>query len=910
MWMDGGSYVANGLAYATAATALAVFAVGLAVLIRGRGSNTTTPFFLLTVCAAGWLGGAAMMYSSTDAATAFAWSRIGGASACLIPAAFFQFAAVSAGRKMRSAIYAAWAVCFVLAVVGTSTSLAWASMHRYSWGYYPAAGRHGMVWVVAHALIFAAAIGVFWRTYRSVEGIGKERASALMLSFILGAIGMVDYLPSSGVDVYPIGYVAALAFTIVAGTAVWRYRLVDLTPEYAASQILETMKGAVLVIDMHGRVRVANRAACEMLGYTVEELIGESLRKVIDPSEEDSTAKLLQSTGVLERHMLWRTASGTQIDVLASSSYVRADDGAPVGVVYAATDFTERRRAERLLRESETRYRLLFERNLAGVYRATTDGKVLDCNDACARIFGCESREDFLSRPSSTYYFSEEDRERLVAKLREQKSVTNFEVKMRRRDGTVVWVLENLNFLEGADGQPDVMEGTIIDITARKQQQEQVEYQAYHDMLTGLPNRLLFRDRIAMALAHAKRTSRCVAVMFLDLDEFKNVNDTRGHNVGDRLLQAVALRLVGSVRAEDTVARMGGDEFTVLLSDIADRRGASTVAQKLLEAVRHPMTFDGEELKATTSIGIAIYPEDGTDAETLLRTSDRAMYRAKELGRNNFQFANALTEDDKTRVTRRLQHALAAEQFVVHYQPMVEIASGRVVGAEALVRWHDPEKGLTKPDDFVPLAEASDLIIPIGEWVLRRASEQLRQWHDAGHRLRMAVNLSPRQFQQRDLPEMIERVLAESGVSPEYLDLEITESAAMHNVELSLETMLRLKEMGVRISIDDFGTGYSSLSYLKHFPVDTVKIDQDFVRDLTHDSNDRAIISAVISMARALKLRVIAEGVETQEQLAFLQHEECGEMQGFLHSRPLPAEEFETLLRKVRDAQLADAGRG
>jgi diguanylate cyclase (GGDEF)-like protein len=466
---------------------------------------------------------------------------------------------------------------------------------------------------------------------------------------------------------------------------------------------------------------------------------------------------------------------------------------------------------------------------------------------------------------------------------------------MRRRDGSPVWVSENMTLLEGG-----ILEGTILDITDRKVAQEQMEYQAYHDILTGLPNRLLFRDRIEIALAHAKRHRTNTAVMFLDLDQFKLVNDTLGHTVGDGLLQEVANRLVASIRADDTVARMGGDEFTVLLTDIKETGSSAIVAQKLLDAISRPMVIEGHEIYATTSIGVALFPDDGSDAETLLRRSDSAMYRAKEAGRNNYQFAPITTIEmtsERLEIERSLHHAFEREEFVVHYQPMTNLLTGSIVGAEALIRWNHPEKGLMSPDDFIPIAEECGLILPIGEWVLRTAVRQMKEWHPEHGLLRVAVNLSARQFQQRDLTAMIEKILTECNYPPELLDIEITESTAMHNADVSLAVMNRLRSMGVRISIDDFGTGYSSLSYLKRFPIDTVKIDQNFVRDLSDVTNDGAIITAVISMARALNLRVVAEGVETEAQLAFLRRENCEVVQGFLHSRPVPAAEFESSLR-------------
>ena len=656
-------------------------------------------------------------------------------------------------------------------------------------------------------------------------------------------------------------------------------------------ELFENANDLVYTHDLQGIVTSMNVAGERMTGYSREEVLGRSISEFVVPEHRD------RGQEAMARKVRGEVAStfyeidiiakdGRRIPVEVGTRLIYAD-GFATGIQGIGRDISERK-------ESEARFRLLFERNLAGVYRTTTDGHILDCNDACARIFGYESREELLDCRASSLYFDDRERDRVLQMLNDQRSISNMELRLRRRDGSAVWVLENVNLLDHG-----VMEGTIIDITDRKHAQEQMEYQAYHDALTSLPNRVLFRDRIGVAQAHARRNGRAVAVMFLDLDQFKLVNDTLGHTVGDRLLQAIAARLVNCVRAEDTVARMGGDEFTILLAGLTDRRGAANVAQKVLEAVRHPVRVDEHELYVTTSIGIAIFPDDGDDAETLLKNADRAMYRAKELGRDNYQYATAAHldgTDTRLALERDLRRALERDELVVHYHPMIEIASGRVVGAEALVRWNHPEHGLMQPEEFIPIAEDTQLIVPLGASVLRTACKQMKAWHDLGHPLlRVAVNLSPRQFQDRDLAATVERILAETGFPAQLLDLEITESTAMQNAELSLAILKRLKEMGIHISIDDFGTGYSSLSYLKRFPIDTVKIDQDFVRDLTSD--DAAIIIAVISMARALNLRVVAEGVETQEQLDFLRRENCAEMQGYLYSEPMPAAEFEKDLR-------------
>jgi diguanylate cyclase (GGDEF)-like protein/PAS domain S-box-containing protein len=882
---------------ATLFTAAAILILGTAVLVRTRVTLVVRLFFVLTVAASGWLCFYGLMYNAASAESALIFARIGGAFSSLLPAATFHFAAsyTSRRRALSNYILFCWMFCGGIALLQLATPYFIDGMRQFEWGFFPIGPTYNLSWIVVFAAMFVLAIRMLWKVMDSSDGIERDRARALVIAFSVAMLSGIDFLPTIGINVPPFGFLPVLAFVAIAAYAVWRYRLVDLTPEYAASQILATMKGAVIVVDLEGKIRVANHAASVMLGYRDPALIGKHLRSVVSPDENLTTGQLLHSLGMLEQNMVWSTAAGGRIDVLATSSFVRDEDGDPVGVVYAATDITERRRAEQRLRESEERYRLLFERNLAGVYRSSLDGPILDCNDALARTFGYRNRGELLGKSAFSLYNADEDRQRLLAQVREHGSISNAEVRMRRSDGSTVWVSENMTLLDGG-----ILEGTILDITDRKVAQEQMEYQAYHDILTGLPNRLLFRDRIEIALAHAKRHRTNAAVMFLDLDQFKLVNDTLGHTVGDGLLQEVANRLVATIRADDTVARMGGDEFTVLLTDIKETGSSAIVAQKLLDAVSRPMVIEGHEIYATTSIGVALFPDDGSDAETLLRRSDSAMYRAKEAGRNNFQFVPVTTIEmtsERLEIERSLHHAFEREEFVVHYQPMTNLLTGNIVGAEALIRWNHPEKGLMSPDDFIPIAEECGLILPIGEWVLRTAVRQMKEWHPEHGLLRVAVNLSARQFQQRDLTAMIEKILTESDYPPELLDIEITESTAMHNADVSLAVMNRLRSMGVRISIDDFGTGYSSLSYLKRFPIDTVKIDQNFVRDLSDVSNDGAIITAVISMARALNLRVVAEGVETEAQLDFLRRENCEVVQGFLHSRPVSAAEFDRSLR-------------
>lgn len=437
----------------------------------------------------------------------------------------------------------------------------------------------------------------------------------------------------------------------------------------------------------------------------------------------------------------------------------------------------------------------------------------------------------------------------------------------------------------------------------RKRALEQIQAIAYHDALTGLPNRRLFGDLLEHHLSQARRKQQTGVLLLLDLDHFKVVNDSLGHLAGDRLLQSVAERLKECVRDSDTVARMGGDEFMVLLPDIGQAADAAKIAQKILNVMAQPFRLSGQELVVAASIGLSLYPVDGTDGETLIKNADAALYRVKDQGRNHYQF---WTSEMNVRATERLsmenslRRALEQQQFVVYYQPQVDLGTGRIVGVESLVRWRHPEKGLVSPAMFIGVAEETGLIVPLGEWVLRTACNQAKEWEQRGYPLRVGVNLSVRQFRQRDLIHQVTEILRETGLAAKSLNLEITESLAMEDVESTITILQALGELGVQISIDDFGTGYSSLSYLKQLPINALKIDQSFVSGIGTNANDTAIVTALITMAHSLELKVIAEGVETEQQLAFLRAHRCEGMQGYLFSPPVPAERFEELLQEGR----------
>jgi diguanylate cyclase (GGDEF)-like protein/PAS domain S-box-containing protein len=478
---------------------------------------------------------------------------------------------------------------------------------------------------------------------------------------------------------------------------------------------------------------------------------------------------------------------------------------------------------------------------------------------------------------------------------------TTQEYRIVRPDGEIRWVEERAKTVHDDTGFLLRIDGVASDISEHKAYEEHIGFLANHDALTNLANRNLLSDRIGQAILHARREGRMLALLFLDLDRFKDVNDCFGHSVGDALLMAVAERLRKLVREDDTVARQGGDEFIILFTHFQHQQDIVNVAAKLIKAFSEPFLIDGHELHMSASIGATVFPGDGDDAQTLLRNADTAMYRAKEENGNAFQFYSQEMSEraiERSLLENALRQATDRGEFEVFYQPQVDIATGRILGVEALLRWHRPEFGLIPPARFVPLAEETGLIVPIGEWVLRTACAQNKAWQDAGlPPCCLSVNLSARQFKQPDLAGMVGTVLKETGLEPQYLDLELTESLVMSGAEQFINKLQELSSMGVRLSIDDFGTGYSSLSYLKRFPINTLKIDQSFVRDIVTDVDDAAITRSIISLGHSLNLKVIAEGVETGAQLAYLRRHGCDEMQGYLFSRPVSADEFAQMLR-------------
>jgi diguanylate cyclase (GGDEF)-like protein/PAS domain S-box-containing protein len=656
-----------------------------------------------------------------------------------------------------------------------------------------------------------------------------------------------------------------------------------------------------------GTIVTANAALARMLGYdSVEDLLTHNLHRDVysEPSQREELIGRLEPFGYANNvELQWRRRDGSPIWVQLNAHAIRSSHGTKYyeGFVY---DITERKRAE----ESVTAAGAQLLKHSAAM-TASMDGiGILDerleftyANDSLAKLFGYPSPQAMIGKSLCDLYEPYEQVRLItyVVPLVQQHGRWRGEATGLRADGVSFPQEISLTAIAG-DGSTVCV---VRDITERTYAEEQIKHLAYHDALTNLPNRLLFKDRLSVALSHAHREGTSLAVLFLDLDRFKVINDSLGHTIGDQLLQAVAARIAACVRESDTVARLGGDEFTILLPRLNRSQDVAPIAGKIIEAVRYPFHIEGREFYITTSIGISVYPEDGDDAETLIKNADTAMYQAKELGRDNCQLFNANVNAkalQRIALEHGLRKALANNELHVHYQPILDLRSGRISGMEALLRWNHPQMGSIPPAVFIPIAESTGGMVAIGSWALRQACLQAKQWHDAGHRsLSLAVNLSMTQLQQIDLVDTVRSVLDETKFPARLLELEITESGAMHHPETSIRVLYELKKLGLRISLDDFGTGHSSLSYLKRFPVDTLKIDQSFVQDTTSDPDAAAIVTAIIAMGHSLRLKVIAEGVEFTEQANFLRRHGCDQLQGYLITPPVPADQFLEIVERV-----------
>ena len=712
--------------------------------------------------------------------------------------------------------------------------------------------------------------------------------------------------------------------------------------------IVNNAKILIVVSHMDGTIIMFNRFAEEVTGFNAEEIVGKQLCETIFPNEMDEFIKSLQETRLessiirnLESKLVCR--DGTGIDLLWNINILRSADGTHIHIVSMGTDITERKKMEFMLRDSyqeleatheelvaseeelkqqyddlhqredelkisEERYRLAVEGVNDGVWDWDGRNGKLFMSKRCRNMLGYDSDKEASTFEIWRDFIHEDDVEKFIRSLNNylaepQRKYFHIEYRTKLRDGRSKWIRTRGKAIWDDQGKAVRLAGSNTDITEQKLSEEKIHHMAYYDSLTGLPNRTLFMDRFSMAVANAQRKNRMVAIYFFDLDNFKTVNDTLGHSFGDELLSRVGGHLKLHMRKGDTIARLGGDEFIMMQSNIKDIGEVTHLATRILEMFQQPWLLDGHEFYVTASIGISVYPGDGNDLNTLMKNADAAMYRAKEMGKNNFQlFTSELNSRiiERLAVESSLRKAVEKNEMELVYQPQISLATGMVTSVEALLRWHHPDLGIIMPENFIPLAEESGLIIPIGEWVFRTACRQFVTWHESGiNDLRLSVNLSARQFQQRNLLVVLTDIMEEVGMKPEWLELELTESIAMKDFDYTISVLNNFREMGIGVSLDDFGTGYCSLNYLKRLPINNLKIDKSFVHGLTPGSNEAMIAKALISLAHSMKLIVTAEGVETEKQLEFLKDQKCDVVQGFLFSDPKSVNELDLTPGKI-----------
>ena len=672
--------------------------------------------------------------------------------------------------------------------------------------------------------------------------------------------------------------------------------------------ILATAGQGIHGLDVHGNVTFANTKSSELLGWTSEEITGRHQHALIHHTRPDGTPFPSQSCSILSalaegkaRHiddeLFWRK-DGTSFHAEYTSTPMR-ENGKVIGAVVAFQDISERRAAE----EHQRLAAMVLETLTEAVIVTDAERRIVSINRAFVSTTGYTPGE-VLGRTPAILKSGHHDEAFHRAMWETLRSTGQWqgEIWNRRKNGEIYPEWLKIHAVRDAEGRVIRYVGVYSDVNRHEEVQRRIHRLAFYDGLTGLPNRELFGDRLGLALTQAHRKNEKVAVMFMDLDRFKDVNDTLGHGVGDHLLRIVAERLKSTLREGDTIARIGGDEFTAILTAMHGPSDAVNVCEKILKEIERPVMLEGRSFCVTSSIGLSVFPDDGEDPKALMKKADIAMYRAKDLGRNNYQF---YTLDMSARIHQRLdlesdlRESLEKGGLHIVYQPQADLRSGRLVGVEALARWRHPRLGDIPPATFIPIAEETGLISRLGEWAMRTACREVREWIDAGGRpLRVAVNLSAHQLRQKGLPQLVASVIAEAGLRTDDLTLELTESALIQDSEANVTTLQSLTDMGVQIAIDDFGTGYSSLSYLKRFSVDTLKIDRSFVRDIPGNAHDRVLAKMIIAVAHASNITVIAEGVETYEQLRFLRDEGCDQIQGHFVSEPVRAEQMTRLLRR------------
>lgn len=751
--------------------------------------------------------------------------------------------------------------------------------------------------VVAHDFVLVVVFGIGWRTLprRLIRPAWAHRAGALIAGLVLSNILLTATLLR---EIFYTNYVLVVVVGIGAlmlssrwvatsliltccawGATAWSFT----TPKQFAHLAFTVLGACALAVALHLARKRTHLRLLEL--------------RSVDARRGLALERALQETELARDHLDRRVEERTRELSSANERLVE--------------EIAQRARAQ----QGERLAAQVFGSSTSAIVVTDSSGRIVAVNPAFTEITGFDAEEVMSTDPRATVIDPAHHDARFFSEMSESLQARGRwegEVFARRRSGETFSALLSMTTVRDAEGHPSHFVSMYSDITARKAAEARIEFMAHHDALTGLPNRIRLRERFAQAVGRTHQEKSRVALLFLDLDRFKTINDSLGHSAGDELLRGISERLSRCVRAQDTVCRQGGDEFIILLGDIDERKEVEELAQRVLDGAADPFTWEGRVLPTSCSIGIAMYPDDGSDFDTLMKRADIAMYQSKASGRNAFHFysraSNSINMLDNLDLENRLRGALERRELTLAYQPIVELATRRVVGAEALLRWTCPERGPISPARFIPLAEESGLIVPIGQWVLEEACREARGWQREGKvPIKVAVNISGIQFMRTDLARSVGAVLARFGLPASALELEITESILITHVERTLETIREIHAMGVSLAIDDFGTGFSNLAYLKRFHVDTLKVDQSFVRDVLRDSEGASIVRAVIELARSLSLHAVAEGVERQDQADHLQAAGCRFAQGYLFARPMPAAEFRSFLNASRERSRSSA---
>jgi len=883
--------------------------LGLATVRRERGSAVSVGFCGTCISLGIWLVGLGAAYSTDDRSVAVMWARFSLVGTVFLPVLVLAGAS-AVGVPMRAArvlTLAGFTLSIILAAIVLSTDWLLADVHRYYWGYYPIYGWAGPILVGYMVLYLAVSGRTYLVGYRVTQSVNQRRRLKLFLAgLLLANPAIADFLPTFHVGIYPFGYLCISAFVALVGFAIWRYRLVDITPALAARQVINSMAEGLLVVDRDGVVRVANDAAASVWKLD-RGVVGTTVATLDARWSEDALMRLIDPTRECDADVTYRDHDGALRTVALSTSKLNDHQGVWVGTVFILHDITERWQAELALRESEERFRSLVQNASDLITVIDADTTVLYQSPAIKRVLGVEAEAVVGQKLAAVVH--PDDRARFLASLGElmTKPANVVAGEGRVMDSNGIW--RHLEFT-GTDQRNNTSIGGVVlnvrDVSERKQLEEQLRHQALHDPLTNLANRTRFTDRVEHALERGMRSGESLTVIFMDLDNFKAINDNLGHAAGDSLLIQVAQRVTACLRPADTIARLGGDEFAILLEAVSTSQEAIPVVERIFEALQTVFCLEDKDILVRASIGIATSEgNEGYDAGGLLRDADVAMYAAKSQGKGCyrvFEPSMQVSMIERLELVADLQQALDRDEFVIHYQPIFLLQSGRLSGWEALVRWQHPRRGLMPPAEFIPLAEESGVILRLGNWVLTQACRQAAAWYgrySSADDLWMSVNVSVKQMQSPTFVAEVAYALDESGLEPHRLILEITESVMMQHVPNTLKRLHELKVLGVGLAIDDFGTGYSSLSYLRQFPFDLLKIDKSFIDDLGAVVSPKELTRAIVELGKTLDLKLVAEGIERREQLDRLVSMDCDLGQGFFFAEPMVGAAVEELLSSL-----------